>query len=66
MPKTKTLTKVVKRDGREEQFDSQKITQAILKAGQATGEFEGNVAQKLTHRVLNLIHGYIYNNHPTV
>ena len=37
-PKTKTLA-VVKRDGAKVPFDSEKIYQAILKAGIATGDF---------------------------
>ena len=45
-----------KRDGRVVQFDSQKITAAIAKAGKATGEFEEREARKLTLRVLTLAH----------
>ena len=32
-----------------------KITNAILKAGQATGEFDTDIARKLTIRVLNIV-----------
>ncbi len=37
-------------------FDSQKITAAIAKAGNATGEFEERDARKLTLKVLTLAH----------
>jgi len=46
--------KVKKRDGRLVQFDAEKITNAIEKAGDATGEFDDKVARRLTIRVLNL------------
>lgn len=48
--------KIKKRDGRIVQFDSSKITAAIEKAGQATGEFTERDARKLTLRVLTLAH----------
>ena len=47
---------IKKRDGRIVQFDSSKITAAITKAGNATGEFEEREAKKLTLRVLTLAH----------
>ncbi len=47
---------IEKRDGRIVEFDSSKITAAIAKAGQATGEFEEREAKKLTLRVLTLAH----------
>ena len=45
---------IVKRDGKQEKFNSQKIQQAILKAGQATGEFDEKIASKLTVKVLSI------------
>lgn len=48
--------KIKKRDGRVVDFDSSKITAAIAKAGQATGEFSEREARKLTLRVLTLAH----------
>ena len=45
---------IKKRDGRIVAFDSGKIIQAILKAGQATGEFDEREARRLTMRVLSL------------
>jgi ribonucleoside-triphosphate reductase (formate) len=48
--------KINKRDGRVVVFDSSKITAAIAKAGEATGEFKEKEARKLTLRVLTLAH----------
>ncbi|MCD6138366.1 MAG: ribonucleoside triphosphate reductase [Deltaproteobacteria bacterium] len=46
--------KIRKRDGRYVTFKADKITNAIAKAGAATGEFDINIARKLTIKVLNL------------
>ncbi len=46
--------KTKKRDGRVVKFDSEKIVNAIKKAGLASGEFKEETARKLTIRVLNL------------
>ena len=48
--------KIKKRDGRCLVFDSSKITEAMTKAGAATGEFDNREAKKLTLRVLTLAH----------
>ena len=48
-------TKIRKRDGRLVKFNAEKITNAIAKAGTATGEFDTKEARKLTIRVLNLM-----------
>ena len=45
---------IKKRDGRIAAFDSSKITNALIKAGDATGEFNGRDAKKMTMRVLTL------------
>jgi len=45
-----------KRDGRIVRFDSSKITAAIAKAGNATGEFQEREARRLTLKVLTLAH----------
>jgi ribonucleoside-triphosphate reductase len=45
---------IKKRDGRISAFDSSKITQAIQKAGKATGEFNGREAKKMTLKVITL------------
>jgi ribonucleoside-triphosphate reductase len=50
------IEEIKKRDGRIVEFDSSKITEAIAKAGKATGEFTGRDAKKLTLRVLTLAH----------
>ncbi len=41
-------TKIKKRDGRLVKFNVEKITNAIAKAGAATGEFDLPEARKLT------------------
>ncbi len=45
---------IKKRDGRIAEFDSSKITHAIQKAGEATGEFNGREAKKMTMKVVTL------------
>ncbi|MCK4634975.1 MAG: ribonucleoside triphosphate reductase, partial [Candidatus Aenigmarchaeota archaeon] len=57
---------IKKRDGRIAKFNVQKITDAIAKAGEATGEFDKEVAQKLTVKVLNLSQQLFENEMPTV
>ncbi|MGD8588550.1 MAG: ribonucleoside triphosphate reductase [Chromatiales bacterium] len=46
---------VVKRDGSKAEFDASKIRAAILKAGQATGEFDELEAQLLTAQVVKVL-----------
>jgi ribonucleoside-triphosphate reductase len=53
---TLVFEEIKKRDGRVVEFDSSKITDAISKAGKATGEFVERDARKLTLRVLTLAH----------
>src|SRR3989338_611365 len=53
---TKTLTRIVKRNGSEEAFNPHKITLAMQKAGEAAGEFGHDIAKKLTIRVVNIAH----------
>jgi len=48
--------KIKKRDGRIVLFNSSKITSAVAKAGNATGEFNEREARKLTLRILTLAH----------
>ncbi|HRZ40602.1 MAG TPA: anaerobic ribonucleoside-triphosphate reductase, partial [Candidatus Omnitrophota bacterium] len=60
------MTKIVKRDGHAEDFNPQKITTAILKAGRATGEFDEAIAKNLTLRVLNIAHQLIAEHALTV
>ena len=58
--------KIIKRDGSVAKFNAKKITTAIAKAGEATGEFNGQIAQKLTLQVLNLAQQFINDDIPTV
>ena len=60
------FTKIKKRDGRTVKFNAEKITDAIAKAGKATGEFDRNIAEKLTLKVLNLAQQSIAGRIPTV
>jgi len=60
------IEKIIKRDGSKVKFNSEKITNAIKKAGQATGEFGEEVAKKLTLRVLNIAYEVIVDRLPTV
>jgi ribonucleoside-triphosphate reductase (formate) len=57
---------IKKRDGRIVEFDSTKITAAIGKAGEATGEFGEREARKLTLRVLTLAHEMRLGSQPEV
>lgn len=47
------FTSIKKRDGRSAEFDATKITRAITKAGQATGEFGAKEAMILTMKTLD-------------
>ena len=60
------FTEITKRDGRQAPFDAMKITQALLKAGQATDEFGEDVARQLTMRVLVVLQAMPYEGAPTV
>ena len=66
MKTSQVLTKITKRNGAQDDFDVAKITKAIQKAGEASGEFSFEVAQKLTMRVLNLAQQMAGENFPTV
>jgi len=55
-----------KRDGRIVPFEAEKITNAIAKAGQATGEFDRDVAQRLTIKVVNVAQSVIKEEIPSV
>ncbi len=60
------FSKIVKRDGRVVDFNPEKITIAIAKAGKATGEFNYETANRLTIRVLDLAYRLIGPRNPTV
>ena len=55
-----------KRDGRQVDFVSSKITSAIAAAGKATGEFDEGRARRLTVRVLTLAQPLFSGGVPTV
>lgn len=58
--------KIIKRDGRIVPFDPERITNAISKAGYATGEFDYKVSKKLMLKVLNLADQVIGKKTPSV
>ena len=60
------VTRIRKRDGRLVAFNPSKITQAMLKAGRATGEFEEATAKLLTTRVLALVQTALNSGAPGV
>ncbi|VAX35201.1 Ribonucleotide reductase of class III (anaerobic), large subunit [hydrothermal vent metagenome] len=66
MLKTKTFQSIVKRNGKKEFFDSEKIMAAIYKAGQATGEFDDEMSRNLTLRVINVAHQVLETTEPPV
>jgi len=59
------FTQIIKRNGRSEDFNPQKITKAITRAGQVSGEFGPEIAEKMTMRVVNIAH-QIFIDNPTV
>lgn len=52
--KGEKMDKVVKRDGKIVEFNSEKITNAIAKAAQVTREFDTKTAKSLTEKVVEL------------
>lgn len=60
------FTSIKKRNGEIAVFDASKITAAILKAGQATGEFGGREARRLTMKVLSYAGSLGLSNPPEV
>ncbi|MBW6515116.1 MAG: ribonucleoside triphosphate reductase [Candidatus Cloacimonetes bacterium] len=60
------FTKIRKRNGKYVDFELEKITEAIYKAGQATREFDEEIAKKLTFRVLNLAQQILHDEGPSV
>nr|HPR17547.1 ATP cone domain-containing protein [Candidatus Cloacimonadota bacterium] len=55
-----------KRDNQIVKFEAEKITQAILKAGEATQEFDITIARKLSLQVINLAQQVIEKQVPSV
>ena len=60
------ISQVTKRDGTLAPFDSNKIYQAILKAGQSTGEFSENEAWLITGQVLKVMKHKFAETLPTI
>jgi ribonucleoside-triphosphate reductase len=60
------FTHIKKRNGRVVSFDASKITAAIAKAGNATEEFDQQMAKKLMLRVLTLAHEMQLSSPPEV
>lgn len=60
------FTEIEKRDGTIVPFEAGKITSAIAKAGRATGEFDEEVAKRLTIRALNLVQQVFGDKTPPV
>ena len=60
------LTQIVKRNGEVEKFNAKKITEALVKAGVATGEFDKHIAERLTIKTLSLVHEMVVDRIPTV
>mgnify|MGYP000992212512 FL=1 len=58
--------RILKRDGRVAEFDATKITSALFKAGQATGEYGMDAARQMTMRVLALHQSIGQEQLPTV
>lgn len=57
---------IVKRGGEKVDFNARKITDAITKAGKATGEFQEDTAKMLTIKVLSLAGQLELGDTPTV
>ncbi|MBU1077299.1 MAG: ribonucleoside triphosphate reductase [Spirochaetes bacterium] len=64
--RVKTINKIRKRNGHLDDFNPGKITSAIRKAGEATGEIDEKMAKKLTIRVVNLLQYILEERTPTV
>ncbi|BAV59124.1 ribonucleoside triphosphate reductase [Candidatus Endomicrobiellum trichonymphae] len=60
------FSSIVKRNGTKEAFNSQKISAAIAKAGETTGEFGQDTANKLAIKALSLLLDTIEDRKPTV
>ena len=61
-----SFTQIRKRDGKLVPFDACRITAAILKAGEASGEFDEDTAIRLTMNVLHLAEGAVKGGIPNV
>lgn len=57
---------IIKRNGNEVRFDAEKISRAIEKAGEATGEFDASIARRLALRALMMVEQTLGDKTPTV
>ena len=57
---------IIKRDGRKEKFNSEKIHSAILKAQEANGQIDYELAGKVTKAVIDQLNVLFSNSIPTV
>lgn len=57
---------IIKRDGRKEKFNSDKIHSAILKAQEANGQIDYELAGKVTNAVIDQLNVLFSNSIPTV
>jgi len=65
--RAKPFNKIKKRDGSIESFNQKRITEAIEKAGEATGEYGSAVAAKLSDKAVDLLRKqYDAHNMPEV
>ena len=60
------IKKIVKRDGRKQKFDRNKIVEAIYKAAESAGGSDHELAEKLADKVVNYINEKYEGNEPTV
>ena len=60
------LTKIIKRDGREVNFDIEKIANAIYAAAQVTGGKDFDMAMSLAEKVVSYLSDELQLTHPTV
>ena len=61
------LSRIVKRDGTQVIFNSEKIMSAITRAGDATGEFDEDEASLLTTQVTKVLrHRFSNGNLPMI
>ena len=60
------FTKIVKRNGSVEDFNAQKITTALKKAGEVSGDFGLEEARMLTIKSLTLAQQFVTEDYPSV
>ncbi|MCQ2911244.1 MAG: anaerobic ribonucleoside triphosphate reductase [Clostridia bacterium] len=60
------IKKIVKRDGRKQKFDQEKIVEAIFKAAQSVGGDDRKLAEQLAEKVVNYLNEKYEGKEPTV